>query len=348
MTTAKVHLSSPDTSTSYPSHPLWNGLAISYTLVAYVAGLALTLQASAWLNLVGILLLTHALVYSAYLSHDFMHGSIFTRRWLLGRQQWNALFGNLMLWLNGGCYARFEDLAKLHIAHHVKRVDYRVDLKHWLKSQPMLRNLIVGLEWLGFPLVDYILRWRSMSAPFWLASRREERLRVLLILAIRGAAFAYLGWISLKALFLYGIAHVGMVHILRFVDVFHHTYHVLPLGAKAPQLDYEYEQANTFSNVLSLHYPWLNLIFLNFSYHNAHHHAMHCPWHSLPQLDRTLFQGNQSHYIPLYRVFWNYHHYYFHRMFSLDPGQVVVDEQGQYTLSNFYGALGVSFLVLPS
>jgi fatty acid desaturase len=275
-----------------------------------------------------------------------MHGNIFSHRWLLGKRQWNALFGNLMLWLNGGCYARFEDLAKLHMGHHVNRADYSVDFQSWLKSHPILCKLVIGLEWLEIPILDYGLRWQAIAAPFWLASRRQERLRITLILVIRGAAFACLGWVSLKALFLYGIAHMGMVHVLRFVDAFHHTYQVFPMGAATPKFDDDYEQANTFSNVVSLNYPWLNLALLNFGYHNAHHQVMHCPWHSLPQLDRQLYQGNEVHYIPLHRVLWNYHHYRCYRIFS-DQGRVF-DDQGHYTLSHFYGGLGVSFLVLPS
>ena len=35
--------------------------------------------------------------------------------------------------------------------------------------------------------------------------------------------------------------------------------------------DREYEQMNTYSNVTSLRHPWLNLLLLNFPYHNAHH-----------------------------------------------------------------------------
>lgn len=53
--------------------PLWNALAIAYTLTAYVAGLALIVLPAGWLHPIGVLLLTHSLVYSAYLSHELMH-----------------------------------------------------------------------------------------------------------------------------------------------------------------------------------------------------------------------------------------------------------------------------------
>jgi len=86
--------------------PLWNSLAILYTLSGYVGGIALLLSANGWLNALGVVWLTHSLIFSAYLSHEFMHGTIFEGK------AWNAAFGNVMLWLNGGCYARFEDLMR--------------------------------------------------------------------------------------------------------------------------------------------------------------------------------------------------------------------------------------------
>lgn len=105
--------------TSYYLHHkkhLWNAIAITYTLGGY--GSAIALICSNWLNVLGVVLLAHSLIISAYLSHEFMHGTIFAER------KWNAVGGNIMLWLNGGCYARFKDLTQDHIAHHINRVDF--------------------------------------------------------------------------------------------------------------------------------------------------------------------------------------------------------------------------------
>jgi fatty acid desaturase len=107
--------------TNYYLHykkPLWNSLAIGYTLAGYAFGIGLILAENAWLNGLGVLMLTHSLVISAYLSHEFMHGTIFSELTL------NTKGGNLMLFLNGGCYGQFQELMKMHIAHHVNRVDY--------------------------------------------------------------------------------------------------------------------------------------------------------------------------------------------------------------------------------
>lgn len=92
---------------------LWNVIAILYVLGGYCGAIALLFLPNMRLNALGVVLLTHSLVLSAYLSHEFMHGTIFTN------MKWNAVGGNLMLWLNGGCYARFKDLAQEHIAHHL-------------------------------------------------------------------------------------------------------------------------------------------------------------------------------------------------------------------------------------
>ncbi|OLP19625.1 fatty acid desaturase [Leptolyngbya sp. 'hensonii'] len=329
------------------THSLWNLLAIGYTLIGYGTGIGLLLHPNGWLNGLGVLLLTHALVYSAYLSHEFMHGTIFTRRGLLGVRQLNALGGTLMLWLNGGCYARFDDLARLHMGHHVDRVDYAIDFPQWLQHlPPSLYGLVLALEWLHIPVIDFLLRWRSITAPFWLASRREERLRTTILLLVRGGLFLGLGLLSWKALLLYGIAYTGMVQVLRLMDAFQHTYKVFPLGVSTPDHSYAYEQANTFSNLLSQRYPWLNLLVLNFSYHNAHHHAMKSPWHRLPALDRQLFQVSEVHNrISLARQLWNYHRFRLSRIFAkLEPA---VDESGRLPVEGFQGAIGVSFLVLP-
>jgi hypothetical protein len=112
----------------------------------------------------------------------------------------------------------------------------------------------MALEWLYFPAVDFLLRWRSITAPFWLESRKDERLRTSLLLLVRGSLFLVLGLLSSKALILYGIAYTGMVQVLRFMDAFQHTYEVFPLGAAIPNHDHAFQQSNTFSNVISRQY----------------------------------------------------------------------------------------------
>lgn len=182
-----------------------------------------------------------------------------------------------------------------------------------------------------------------MTAPFWNPQRRDERLRATTLLAVRGLLFILLGLLSIKALALYCLAYIGMIIALRFMDAFQHTYEVFPIGSPLPKRDRAYEQANTFTNVISRRYWWLNLLLLNFGYHNAHHELMKCPWHSLHELDRALFTGQEVHYLTLPQLLANYHLFRVSRIFS-GQGEAV-DEQGDLDLNTFYGTVGVSFLV---
>jgi fatty acid desaturase len=322
--------------------PLWNAIAISYTLLGYGGGIVLLLLPQLWLNLAGLLLLSHSLILSAYLSHELMHGSIFTS------MQCNARWGNVMLWLNGGCYARFKDLARRHIAHHADRVDFSAfNLADALRALPApIRWGILALEWVYIPAIAFWLRWRSMLLPFVSGSRCDERWRIALLLLIRGSLFTLLALVSVKALFLYFLAYLVMITVLRWQDAFQHTYEVFPIGTSLPKRDRAHEQANTFSTLISQQYPWLNLVLLNFGYHNAHHEVMSCPWYALPDLDRAIFTGTEVHYIPLRQLLRNYHRFRLTRFFS-GQGEAV-NAAGQPTPDRFYGAIGVSFLVLTS
>jgi fatty acid desaturase len=99
--------STKEINVSYYLHhkkPLWNAIAFLYILTSYVGGIAFLLLPNGFLNALGVVLLTHSMVLSAYLTHEFMHGTIFTD------MKWNTVGGSIMLWLNGGCYGRFRDL----------------------------------------------------------------------------------------------------------------------------------------------------------------------------------------------------------------------------------------------
>nr|WP_228035478.1 fatty acid desaturase [Oculatella sp. LEGE 06141] len=299
-------------------------------------------MATVGLNAVGVVLLTHSLVLSAYWAHEFMHGNIFSSPRL------NAIGGNIVLWLNGGCYARFQDLQRSHIGHHINRCDFqRFNLSAYLKSLPAwARKGLLALEWLYFPALAFLVRIRTLTAPFWQPQRYDERRRVSLILTVRLGLFTLLGIVSPKALLLYFLAYIGMITVLRFVDAFQHTYETVPMDGPLPKRDRAYEQANTFSNVISQRYWWLNLLLLNFVYHNAHHDSMRCPWHSLHELDRDLFSGEEPHYVSLVELLLNYHQFRVSRIFS-GQGHAIT-EKGHLQLETFYGAFDATFLVLPS
>jgi|GEM_PF-36153 len=319
--------------------PLWNATAIGYTLLGYSGGVALLLLSNLLLNLLGVFLITHSLVISAYMSHEFMHCTIFRT------QKLNILGGQIMLWLNGHYFARFRELTKHHVAHHVKRADIASsDLPAFLNRLPVIvRGIILGLEWLYFPAISFIAQWESLINIFFNPKRRPERVRVGLLLSLRVALFAILGIVSLKALLLYFVAYVGMITVLRVVDAFQHNYEVCIFGEAAPKRDFQYEQSHTFSPLLSRRFWWVNLLLLNFGYHNAHHTLMKCAWHSLHELDEVLGLDEDANYVPMWQALVNYHRFRISRIFA-DPADVL-DRDGKLQMKDFQGGVGISFLV---
>jgi fatty acid desaturase len=320
--------------------PFWNAIVILYTFLGYGAGVILVILPSIWLNLFGMILLSHSLVYSAYLTHEFVHGTIFKNR------RWNTIFGTIILWLNGGCYHTFSALTRQHIAHHVDRFDiFTFDPIAALQKQPsIVRQIILALEWCYFPIMGFWSRWQALTAPFWNSARKDERLRVIFILSIRAIFFTLLGILSTKALLLYFLSYVGMITVLRWADAFQHTYEGFSPDVPLPKRDRSHEEAHTFSTLLSCRYPWLNILLLNFGYHNAHHAVMKCPWHSLQELNRELDRESKIRYVSLLEQLRNYHKFRITR-FLLGQGEAI-DKDGKPTFDYFYGANDVSFLFL--
>ena len=176
---------------------------------------------------------------------------------------------------------------------------------------------------------------------------RARRGKVLTVLLIRTALFALLGWLSFSALLLYCVAWLIMVTVLRFADAYQHTYDafaVLEEDGKIPAdklRDRAYEQLNTFSNVVSLRWPSLNLLLLNFAYHNAHHEKPVAPWYRLPKLHAELYGDAYRQVVPMSELLSSFHRHRVRRVLSDDYGEFV---DGPKRAENFYGAVGVSFL----
>ncbi|MEO0456909.1 MAG: fatty acid desaturase [Cyanobacteria bacterium P01_A01_bin.114] len=314
------------------------GLVV-YIVLAYGLSIGLLLQPSWVLNGLGLLGVIHSLVLSAAATHELIHGNLFKPRWA------NGWAGRLMTHLNGACYAPYEDIVQHHLNHHIYHADFvPFDIADFFKALPQpLRQVCVVLEGLYFPLFEFVLRGRLLLAAFLNPEKAHLRGRTLLLLAYRGSLFGLLGWVSPRALVLYGIAYVCFVNLMRFVDAFHHTYDYVVMGAEIPKRDRIYEQAHTFSNLVSIRYPWLNLLYLNFGYHNAHHHDMRCPWYKLPQLNQRLHGNDPKMLLPLPQLIGNYHQFRFDRLFG---GQGAVDDQVT-ELAAFTGGIGVSFLTPP-
>lgn len=319
-----------------------NALALGYTALGYIASLALLVAPSGWLNAMGVLLLAHSLVYSAYFLHEFAHGTIFKTNAA------NQRGGTTMSWINGSCYAPFSDLRRKHMRHHIDRADViTFDYKRFLRTAPAwVRALVVALEWAYIPAVEFIMRAYVMLLPFLAPERVAGRKRILFVLAVRLTFFAALAWISPKAVVLYFVAYVLFVTVLRFADAYQHTYDAFAVlaGGSIPNdkvRDHDYEQHNTYSNLVSLGHPWLNLLLLNFSYHNAHHEKPTAPWYRLPALHRELYSGEDVQVLPMASLLRGFHRHRVKRVLSDDYGVVTT---GARKAEDFYGAVGVSFL----
>jgi fatty acid desaturase len=140
------------------------------------------------------------------------------------------------------------------------------------------------------------------------------------------ALLGAVAWFSLKAVLLYFLAYALLLATLDFFDAFHHTFDQYFTDADAPVLlgdrDRNYEQANTYSNVVSARHPWLNLLTLNFGYHNAHHERASVPWYRLPVLHRELFGGSKRELMSVREVLRSFHRNRLKRVLDDDYGSV--------------------------
>jgi fatty acid desaturase len=323
-------------------HRAWpNLLVVPYTFLGWACGVWLLTRPQLGLNAAGVLLTAHTLVYSAYLIHECVHHTVFARI------SANDRLGGLLSWLNGACLANYQRLKKKHLRHHADRMDvvtfdYRAALA---LSPPWVLRSVLLLEWAYLPAVEFLVRGMIVASPFSYGTVRD-RLRVVVILAIRVLMFVLLALVSVKALLLYAVSYLLFLNALRFLDAFQHTYEVFPSRSLAPappdpRRNRRYEYENTYSNLVSERWGWLNLLVLNFPYHNAHHERAGESWHRLPALHRSLFAERDPQVITCRELLLSYHRHRVARVLSDGYGSVA--SQGARA-SSFIGAIGVSFL----
>ena len=320
-----------------------NTLALAATLLGWPAGIWMLGQPAWWLNAAGVLLVALTLTWSAYFIHEFAHQAIFRT------PQANERWGVLMSWINGSAYARFGDLRRKHMRHHVERADVLTfDFQGLLRRRPLLRRTVLALEWLHIPAVEFLMRGVVMALPFVDERKRDARGRILGVAVVRLTAWALLAMWSPKALALYALAYLLFVHLLRFADCFQHTYDTYPILDEAPipqdkLRDRAYEQANTYSDVVGLDAKWLNLVWLNFGFHNAHHERPVAPWYQLPALHRQLYAGGSPQVVTVGELLRAYHRHRVTRVLAKDYG-AVLPPGTPHRADGFIGAVGVSFL----
>jgi fatty acid desaturase len=322
----------------YPDGFWPNFLGFSYTFLGYFFGLWMLLQESIVWNFLGVLLVTHTLVYSAFFTHELLHETIFRHRSM------NSNFVVLLSWLNGACYARSKDLRHKHIRHHVDRADViTFDFKEFLHTNPTLQKIVLALEWAYVPAVEFIMKAYVVASAF---IRKERRIEVIFIFLTRVGFLSVFALLSPQAVLLYALSYLIFIHAMRFIDAYQHTYEAYAIEGyeEAPGIenrDRDYEHQNTYSNLISTRYPLLNLLTLNFVYHNAHHTKTRAPWYELPALHETLYGQGDGQVLAVRTLLANFHKYRVERVMSPD---YMAPTQADEDSKEFIGAVGVSFL----
>jgi fatty acid desaturase len=318
-----------------------NWLAIAYTLLGWPMGVWLLTRSEAAFNAIGVLLTAHTLIFSAYLIHDCAHHAVFAKA------SNNDRLGVVMSWINGACLANYARMKKKHLRHHSDRLDVvTFDYRAALRRLPRwAQRLVLALEWAYIPTVEILMRGMIIAVPFSSGSV-AERIRALLLLSIRVAFFAALAWVTPKAVLLYAVAYLIFVSVLRFMDAFQHTYDVfastsLQAAPNDPKRDLRYEYENTYSNLVAERWWWLNLLVLNFPYHNAHHVRPGLPWYKLRKLHYSLYAEKDQQVITCRELLASYHRHRVARVLAADYGSVA---PGGNRADAFLGAVGVSFL----
>jgi fatty acid desaturase len=170
--------------------------------------------------------------------------------------------------------------------------------------------------------------------------------RLATVWLTRTALLGMLGRASPLGLVVYIVAVIARIHVVRFVDSFQHSFpEVDPNLVMRPQ-GREFEQENTFTFPVAYRWTPLNLLILNFGFHNAHHAMPTCPWYSLPRLHQMLFDEPhtagplrraappRAPFLALLRA---YHRHRLTRLVAHDQGQAY-DEQRAFSLERFSGA----------
>lgn len=318
-----------------------NLLALSYAVGGWLAGWAGLLSGSLWLAAAATLLLAHSMVIAAYMIHESVHNTVFRDN------AHNVKLGKALSWLVGGCYGSYEGIRNKHFRHHVDRADVvAFDYRSFLRRHPVLLRIVQALEWCWIPATDLLMHAFVMAAPFQFESYRQDKKLVYRAALVRLVAFGLIGWYYWPALVGYAVAYCLFVMVLRTMDMHQHTFDVsFSLENKKDRVKYDraFENRNTFSNLISRRYPWLNLLVLNFGYHNAHHIKPTAPWYELPRIHAELLGTEKDNGINFLTILKSYKRFRVRRVLHEDFPDTDIG-QGPQRGRDFVGVYGVSFL----
>lgn len=324
----------------YKDALLPNLIALSYVLVLYFGGIAMMLSNSIIFNIIGMIGFAHGMIIAAYFVHECAHNSLFKKN------KYHRWLAEVLLWICGASYSHYDDIRHKHVRHHTDRADVvSFDYRLKLVKYPLLLKTIRILEWCYIPAMEILMHALVIVLPFIKKNRSHRRFRVVIVFSLRIALFYYLATISLSILIFYPLSYLLFLTVMRFMDVHQHTYALFETldkkrGEEAKQFSRDFEQRNTYSNLLSVKYPWLNLLVLNFPYHNAHHEQPGKPWYQLPTLHRQLYANDETQVLSFKSLLKSYHQFRTSRILNEDAINMPV----KHNEESFIGVDGVSFL----
>jgi fatty acid desaturase len=314
-----------------------NSLVMTATVAGWVGSFFLMANDEIAAEIFGVLLCAQTMIWAAYLLHEAAHQALFVGPRL------NLIAGETASFIAGSCYASFERIRSLHIRHHIDRADLVCfDYRAFIAHHPRLCRILQALEWAYLPATEVLMHLQVIWRPLFVRTQRAFLPRAMGVLVIRLALLGLLAAWSLKAVLLYGVAYGLLLHALNFFDCFHHSFENFTVTGdeSIPERhrDRAYEQANTYSNLVSVQHPWLNVLILNFAYHNAHHHRASLPWYRLPALHRAMSGIGTRNVLPLRALLGNWHRY---RVLRVTAQEYGAPERGADATAGFIGAHGV-------
>jgi len=325
-----------------PAGVLPNTLVLLWSSSGWLTSFFLMGVHDGLLNIIGVLMCTHTMVIAAYLIHEAAHQTLFATPFA------NQRVGEWLGFIAGSSYGSFERIRHIHIRHHCDRADLICfDLKGLLRRRPAVRRLLAITEWAYIPATEILLHLQIAWRPVLVPGQRRHLPRVLAMLLIRSLLLTALAIWSLKALLLYLLSYGLLLHVLNFFDAFHHSFeqYVVDANQAVPKVgrDRAYEQANTYSNLVSARWAWLNTLALNFGYHNAHHERPATPWYRLPKLHQELYGEDALAVLPLSELVATWHRNRVRRVSADSYGAPGI---GLRRSDSFIGTHGVSFLTV--
>ncbi len=329
----------------------YHGGALTYAVVSYVIGFSLLFSASVLGNLLGTLMLAHGMIIAAYMIHEAAHNTVFRNN------AHNARLGECLSWLCGAAYGTYEDMRFKHFRHHVDNDDVVwFDYEAFFAKHPRVLRVVHALEWFYIPAHEFIMHGIMILTSFVIPQRRDQRVRNLKVIFIRGGLYLLLVLLTPKAAFLYAIAYILMMTVLRFMDSIQHDYGFNPtlFSDEVPPRkgDRAWENEHTFSDPHVPRDSILNWFTLNFGWHNAHHAKPTTPWYNLPKVHVELFGDPVDLCVPLKQQLKIFHKYRVIRVIQeggdLDD-QPEIHAQGRDFLEaakvgKIYGGNAASFL----